>query len=128
MFDYRNIRENANAKKNDQKRKANDDSKTKNAKFAKIVNFAKIKILINAFSEWLHTISDARIEKDESFDNEKINSTTRDDDAENKKKDAIFEFLRTIFDTRLEKIDNFDEDDMIVKSNVNVEVVNLTEW
>ena len=46
----------------------------RNAKFAKIVNFAKIKIKKNAFFECLHTIFDARIEKNENFDdeNEKI--------------------------------------------------------
>ena len=92
----------------------------------KISNF-EIEIIMNAFSECLHTISDARIEKDENSDDEKINSTTRDDDAKNIKKNAIFEFLRTISDTKFEKTDNFDEDDMIVKSNINVEIVNLTE-
>ena len=40
----------------------------------------------NTFFECLHTISDARIEKNENSDNEKINSITRDDDAKNKKK------------------------------------------
>ena len=88
---------------------------------------AKVKIIINAFFECLHTISDARIEKNENSDDEKINSTTRNDDAKNKIKNAIFEFLRTIFDTKLEKVDNFDENDMIVKSNINVKIVNLTE-
>ena len=43
------------------------------------------------------------------------------------KKNAIFEFLRTISDTKFEKTNNFDENDMIVKSNINVEIVNLTE-
>ena len=42
----------------------------KNAKLAKIVNFAEIKIEKNALSECLHTISDARIEKDENSDDE----------------------------------------------------------
>ena len=58
----------------------------RNAKFAKIVNFAKIKLKKSAFSECLHTISDARIEKNENSDDEKIDSITRDDDAKNKKK------------------------------------------
>ena len=74
------------------------------------------------------TISDSSIERGKSFDDEEVNSTTRDDDAENKKEDAIFELLRTILGTRLEKADNSDEDDMIVESNVDVEVVNLIEW
>ena len=81
----------------------------------------------NTFSECLHTISDARIEKNENFDDEKINSIIRNDDAKNKNKNAIFELLRTIFDTKFEKVDNFDENDMIVKSNVNVKIVNLIE-
>ena len=79
-------------RKNDQEKKTNDDSKTKNAKFAKIVNFAKIKIIMNAFSECLHTISDARIEKNENFDDEKIDSITRDDDAKNKNKTQFSNF------------------------------------
>ena len=92
----------------------------KHAKLAK-------KIVMNALFECLHTISDARIERDENSDDEEIDSTTRDDDAKNKKKNTIFELLRTISDTRLEKADNSDENDMIVRSNVNVEVVNLIE-
>ena len=46
----------------------------RNAKFAEIVNFAEIKIEKNALFESLHTISDARIERDENSDdeNEKI--------------------------------------------------------
>ena len=99
----------------------------KNAKLAEKMNFAEIEIIMNALSECLHTISDARIERDESSDDEKVDSTTRDDDAKRKKKNAIFELLRTISGTKFEKADNSDEDDMIVKSNVNVEVVNLTE-
>ena len=62
----------------------------KNAKFAKIVNFAKIKK--NIFFECLHTIFDARIEKNENFDNEKINSTIRNDDAKRKKKTQFSNF------------------------------------
>ena len=46
------------------------NSKMKNAKLAKIVNFAKVEVE-NAFFECLHTISDTQIERDESFDNEK---------------------------------------------------------
>ena len=71
-------------KRNDQKKITNANSKMNDAKFAKIVNFAKIKIIMNAFSECLHTISDARIEKNENFDNKKVNSIARDDDAKNK--------------------------------------------
>ena len=113
--------------RDDQKRISRIDSETRNAKFAEIVNFAEVEIVMNALSECLHTIFDARIERDENFNDEKVDSTTRDDDAENKKENAIFELLRTISGTKLEKADNFDEDDMIVKSNVNVEIVNLTE-
>ena len=108
-------------KKDDQERISEIDSETKNAKLAEIVNFAEVEIKKSALSECLHTIFDARIERDESSDDEKIDSTTRDDDAKDKKEDAIFEFLRTISDTKLEKIDNSDEDDMLVRSNVDVE-------
>ena len=79
-------------KRNDQKKITNANSKMNDAKLAKIVNFAKIKIVMNAFSECLHTISDARIEKDENFDDEEINSIIRDDDAKNKKKTHFSSF------------------------------------
>ena len=113
------------------------------AKFAKIVNFAKIKIEKNAFSECLHTISDARIEKNENFDDENEKITDWNDETielENEITcstdcwtnfdfdDMFFESSRTIFDTKIEKVDNFDENDMFVKSNVNIEIVNLIEW
>ena len=47
---------------------------------------------MNAFFECLHTIFDARIEKSENFDDEKINSITRDDDAKNKIKTQFSNF------------------------------------
>ena len=61
-------------KRNDQEKITNANSKMNDAKFAKIVNFAKIKIEKNALFECLHTIFDARIEKNENSDdeNEKI--------------------------------------------------------
>ena len=115
----------------------------KNAKLAEIVNFAKVKIEKNAFFECLHTISDARIEKNENFDDEDEKIIDWDDEtieleseitcstdcwADFDFDDTFSERSRTIFDTRIEKVDNFDEDDMFVRSNVNVEIVNLTEW
>ena len=72
-------------KRNDQKRITRTNFEMKNAKFAKIVNFAKIEInasfdvnfaeinvkMKNAFSECLHTISDTQIERDENFNDVK---------------------------------------------------------
>ena len=103
----------------------------------------EVEIVKNAFFECLHTISDARIEKDENFDdeNEKIidwNDKTIEIEneitcstncwADFDFDDTFSERSRTNSDTRIEKVDNFDEDDMFVKSNVNVEVVDLIAW
>ena len=91
----------------------------------------------------MHTISDARIEKNEYFDdeNEKI-IDWNDKTIEIKNEitcstncwtnfdfdDTFFERSRTNFNTKIEKIDNFDENDMFVKSNINIEIVNLIAW
>ena len=83
---------------------------------------------MDALSGCLHTISGARIERGESSGDEGVDSATRDDGAGGKEEDAVFELLRTISGTRLEKVDNSDGGDMIVRSNVGVGVVNLTEW
>ena len=42
--------------------------------------------------------------------------------------DTFSERSRTNSNTKIEKVDNFDENDMFVKSNINIEIVNLIAW
>ena len=94
----------------------------------------KIEIVKNAFSECLHTISDARIEKNENSDDENEKIIDWDDETieiENEITcstdcwtdfdfdDTFSERSRTNPDTKIEKVDNSDENDMLVRSNVN---------
>ena len=106
----------------------------KNAKLAEIVNFAEVEIEKSAFSECLHTISDARIERDESSDDENEKIIDWDDEtieledeitcstncwADFDFDDTLSERSRTFSGTKIEKVDNFDGDDMLVESNVD---------
>ena len=103
----------------------------------------EVEIVKSALSECLHTISDARIERGESSDDEDEKVIDWDDETIGVKDevtcstncwadfdfdDTLSERSRTNFDTKIEKVDNSDENDMLVKSNVDVEVVNLTAW
>ena len=88
----------------------------------------------------MHTIFDTRIEKNENFNDENEKIIDWNDKTFELKNEIIYstncwtnfnfdntfsERSRTISNTKIEKIDNFDKNDMFVKSNVNIEIVNL---
>ena len=94
----------------------------------------EVEIVKNALFECLHTISDARIEKDENFDDENEKIIDWDDETIEIKSEitcstdcwtdfdfdnTLSERSRTNSDTKIEKVDNSDEDDMLVRSNVD---------